>query len=48
MCKTLGYTCDNSNVYVEENVLVISMSANSVQGIRRFKLLYLEYNPHNY
>jgi hypothetical protein len=48
MCKTLGHTCDNSNVYVEENVLVISMAANSVHGIQTLKLLHLEYNPYDY
>jgi hypothetical protein len=48
MCKTLGHTCDNSNVDVEENVLVISTSANRVQGIPRLKLLHLEYNPYDY
>jgi hypothetical protein len=48
MCKTLRHTCDNSNVYVEEIVLVISTSANRVQGIQRLKLLHLEYNPNDY
>jgi len=37
-----------SNVYVQENVLVISVSANRVQGIQTLKLLHLGYNPYDY